>query len=178
VQLTLNIFSYSSNNVITMACAWLAAAAAFRSWMEPSPPTLKLDSISQSPARRGRRSKGAIQAATAEVLIRFTALWEATVCIIRRILNIKKKMKQTDSKSMQEMQSGGATSRPQSRKKIGKENTNEIVWCSKSTRLKNEVQSTNIIYILLHPGIPIILFRSVKFQHASQKYERIYLPLQ
>jgi hypothetical protein len=79
---------------------------------------------------------------------------------------------------MQEMQSGGATSRPQSRKKIGKENTNEIVWCSKSTRLKNEVQSTNIIYILLHPGIPIILFRSVKFQHASKKYERIYLPLQ
>jgi hypothetical protein len=36
-------------------------------------------------------------------------------------------MKQTESKSMQEMQSGGATSRPQSRKKIGKENTNEIV---------------------------------------------------
>lgn len=83
---TPNNLSYSSSNVMTMAWAWLAAAAACRSWTELSPLIAKSFPSSQSPARSGRRSKGAMQAATADVLILFWVLLETTVCIIIRIL--------------------------------------------------------------------------------------------
>jgi len=64
--LTSNIFSYSSNKVVIMACALLAALAAARSCAELSPLTSNSSSSSHSPASRGRKSKGAMQAATAD----------------------------------------------------------------------------------------------------------------
>lgn len=80
------MFSYSSKSVVMIAWALLAAFAAARSCAELSPLLSKSSSSSHSPANRGRNSKGAMHAATADGVILFSWEWEDIVCIIFKIL--------------------------------------------------------------------------------------------
>jgi hypothetical protein len=74
-------------------------------------------------------------------------------------------------KTMQEVQSRWVTFSSPVRKTIGKENTNKIVWCSKSTRLKKSSVNKSHLYSVpsSNPNNPFYQVSNSNIQVRSKR---------